>query len=189
MEPTKLTGKEFEEYCKISFETDRSQVAEFDQWRNGVKASQIGPNQVVTVKSLPDFSGLIDNELFNYDAKACSQASFALNKYHADKSNALQRQMDFMLRTAKCGATSFFLIHFNKRELALKTIEAQTWAFPVHPEHPFWLRFFANDEKSINLRHCDDYGFRAEWHIPKRCSRPRIKLAELIRDIRAERKL
>jgi len=50
-------------------------------------------------------------------------------------------QLRHMYDRSAFGAVCFFLIHFNSRELKKRTVDAATYAMPVHREHPYWQRF------------------------------------------------
>lgn len=167
MIPTRLTGKEFE----------RILVARHDEYRKyghasvgryGVQAVHTGDNQIVAIKSLPDFEGVSEwfgNRHIIFDAKVCSQASFNLSKYRElpGKSGDRRRQLTHMLERADFGSICFFLIHWNERELKKETIPAQTWMVPVSTSIEFWNRFERGEVKSLKLADCEEFGFEVVW--------------------------
>lgn len=120
-------------------------------------------NQMVwqPMQSLPDFEGILMGGIqFCFDAKVCSQASFALAE-----STMKERQLKHLKKRARFGAVCFFLIHFNARQLATKSTIARTIAFPVRPDYPFWEMHERGEVKRISEQDAELYGIRVEWNV------------------------
>lgn len=130
--------------------------------------------------SYPDFEGIVGTggRQFMFDAKVCNAASFPLDK----ESKSQSRQLNHMLRRSRFGVTCFYLIHFPKRELATRTDEEVTYAFPVHHKHPFWEGFARGENKRITREDCVEYAVPVEWNILPGGDKPRpdVVLAVLL---------
>lgn len=120
--------------------------------------------------SLHDLRGLLEyliegqERQFIFDAKVCSASSFSLAEFRREGSKNKSRQLRHLMTRARFGATCFLLIHFSRRVLKRRVDPEETFAFPVHPHHSFWVRFEAYQEKSINRDHCREYGVPVEWN-------------------------
>lgn len=154
-----IKGKELEQLCIERMDV-HYRKGEAHQVRYGVQTSRFD-GKVVELKSLPDFDGVLPGgRQFVYDAKVCSQSAFALATENARK----KRQFRHLLRRGWFGGITFLLLHWNPRELKSLTYEAETFAFPVHPDHVFWERFAAGEEKSITRGQCESYAVRVPWN-------------------------
>jgi len=154
-----LTGKEFED---IIARWARALGDSGSIVRYGVQAVNTGGNQgVITIKSLPDFEGILTGSLRQYiwDCKVCSQASFDLSPYRDRK----KRQLNHMLERSRFGAYCGFLIHWNPRELKTKSFPAETFWFPVRHDCPFWGAFAAAEQSRITRDDCREYGEEMIW--------------------------
>lgn len=120
-------------------------------------------------ESLPDFEGVIKGHQFITDAKVCNAASFPLDTESKNKS----RQLGHMLKRAKFGCTCFYLIHFPERKLATRTDPEVTYAFPIHPDHPFWEAFERGEKKRITREDCLEYAVEVEWNVLPGGNKPR----------------
>jgi penicillin-binding protein-related factor A (putative recombinase) len=114
------------------------------------------------LQSLPDFEGVLSprGRQFVLDAKVCNQPSFPLDTESKSKS----RQLKHMLTRAKFGAVCFYLIHFPERTLARSIEPAQSYAFPIHPDHKFWESFDRGESKRITRADCEEYGVAVIWN-------------------------
>ena len=61
-------------------------------------------------------------------------------------------------------AERFLTLHFTPRELKTRTEPAQTWAFPVHGDHPLWVAFDRAETKRITRADCEEYAELIEWN-------------------------
>lgn len=164
-----LDGKEFEHHCiqRMDWEHQRHHCL---MGRYGVQGTFID-GKWQPMQSLPDFEGVLppNGRQFIFDAKVCSQASFDMAKFRPGQKENKARQLDHLLKRATYGAICFFLIHWNARQLKTKSEPEITWAFPVHPAHPFWERFCAGETTSINRLDCDEYAVPVPWNAPQGC--------------------
>lgn len=132
--------------------------------RYGVQAVRSG-EQWHVIPSLPDFEGVfLDGRQMIFDAKVCSQASFALDKYRQQPGGNRRRQLTHMLERSRAGAVCFFLIHWAKRELKTRVDPELTQAVPVHPDCPLWEEFLAGERKSLTRDDGETYGVRVPWN-------------------------
>lgn len=156
--PTKVTGKTLEKL--ILFRAGKM------PWlirmnRYGVQGNMIGGNWT-PVQSYPDFDATIaTGRHLIIEAKVCSGASFGV----AQKTFYKPLQHRHMIEHAALGALCWLLIHFNGRELKTRIEEAFTIGFPVHPEHEFWQRFDAQEEKAISRDCARTYGVEVPWNL------------------------
>lgn len=168
-----MTGKQFEAVIvERNREYEAAGIASIGRY--GVQATR-NKQEWVILSSLPDFEGSLSNgRHVIFDAKVCSQASFPLDKYRVETQGSRSRQLRHMYRRAKFGATCFFLIHWSQRTLKRCTIQAITYRFPVHLDHPFWLAFNAGETKSLNREDCENYGTEIHWNcLSARGKKPR----------------
>ena len=163
---------------KVEFETVTTDQIERLLEPLGRRAS------VIQVQSLPDFEGIFlqfrdvpsprgtynERKPVIFDAKVCSQASWGLDPYRevpGQKKGARRRQLTHMYERSDFGATCFFLIHWNERELKTKYEPAETFLFPVTRQDrhvgEFWNAFEAAEVKSINREDCRNYGKLVPW--------------------------
>lgn len=132
--------------------------------RYGVQAVQTGDRWQI-LQSLPDFEGVTrDGRQAIFDAKICSQSSFALDKYRLETRGPRARQLKHMLERSEFSVRCFFLIHWNKREGSTFKHPAITYAFPVEMWHPFWRSFLAGEVKSIKRSDCETYAHAIAWN-------------------------
>jgi penicillin-binding protein-related factor A (putative recombinase) len=174
MTPTEhLTGARFEAIVKERCVQLHSRGL-FHCGRYGVQAVRTGDAWQV-MQSLPDFEGVTrDGRQAIFDAKVCSQSSFALDKYRMETKGSRSRQLKHMLDRSLFGVRCFFLIHWNERRLTTRTEPAVTYAFPVQQGHPFWESFLAGEIKSIRRSDCETYGHKIAWnHATSRDSKQR----------------
>ena len=158
----RLTGREFEKILvKRHEEYFKHKMGCFSRY--GVQAVQTGTDRgLVAIQSLPDFEGIrVDNPVhIIFDAKVCSQASFALAEYRGEpKKGSKFRQLKHMRQRSMFGAQCFFLIHWNERKLPTKYEPPETFIFPVS-DSEFWLGVDAAETRSIKRVDCEDYGCR-----------------------------
>ena len=155
-----MTWKEFEDtvarVCRSYSEKHLASIG-----RYGVQAVRASPTDILTIKSLPDFEGLIP-ELRSqviFDCKVCSQASFDLSQFRDGK----KRQLTHMIDRSRFGATCGFLIHWNERHLKTKSEMAETWWFPVFWHSKFWDAFTHAEVRRITRADCKEYGKEVFW--------------------------
>jgi penicillin-binding protein-related factor A (putative recombinase) len=155
-----MTGKEFEALLARQFMAYREKgLASISRY--GVQAIRTSPSDIITIKSLPDFEGLIEgiDKQVIFDAKVCSQASFDLHPFRDRK----RRQLEHMLERSRYGATCGFLIHWPERQLKTKSVPATTCWFPVQYKHPFWDAFESAEVRRLNRSDCEHYGHDVTW--------------------------
>ena len=153
-----MNSKDFENICLMRMRAHEER-GEATMSRYGVQANMID-GKWTPVSSLPDFEGLIpDGRQFITDCKVCGAASFAL-----DEDKFKRRQLRHMLTRARFGAICFLTLHFTPRELKTRTEPAQTWAFPVHGDHPLWVAFDRAETKRITRADCEEYAELIEWN-------------------------
>jgi penicillin-binding protein-related factor A (putative recombinase) len=155
-----MTGREFEDAvarrCLWYREHNLASIG-----RYGVQAIHTSPTDVITMKSLPDFEGLVGGSprQIIFDCKVCSQASFDLSPYRDRK----KRQLKHMFERSIYGATCGFLIHWNERELTRRTDKKITWWFPVDSQMPFWAEVESSVVRRITRDACEEYGKEMGW--------------------------
>lgn len=155
-----MTGKEFEAILARQCSAYRTQ-SKACIGRYGVQAIRTSPQDIITIKSLPDFEGLVpglQNQII-FDAKVCSQASFDLSPFR----NRKRRQLEHMLERSRYGAVCGFLIHWPAREMKTKSVPVATWWFPVKYGHPFWDAFETAEIRRLNRADCEAYGTAITW--------------------------
>jgi len=155
-----VTGKEFEDIvtrqCRRYREKGLACIG-----RYGVQAIRTSPTDIMTIKSLPDFEGLVPklpNQVI-FDAKVCSQSSFDLSPFRDRK----KRQLEHMLERSRYGAVCGFLIHWPERKLKTKTEPEATWWFPVHFQYRFWIAFEVAETRRLTRADCEEYGTEVQW--------------------------
>lgn len=171
----RMTGKELEAIVKERLSKEL-ELGTCHITRYGVQVSRVGDGaaDLIVMQSLPDFEGIVPGGRQTiFDCKACSQASFDLTEYRTETGGARERQLRHMIDRAKLGAVCFFLIHWNRRQLATKTEPAVTYAFPIHPELIFWRDFYAGERKKITRQDCEWIGFEVAWNARDREHKPR----------------
>jgi penicillin-binding protein-related factor A (putative recombinase) len=168
MTPKKLKGVELESEVLKAIKED----SELTGNRYGVMVAVDQDGLLRRIKSYPDLEGVVRGGLqFVVECKVCSSSSIQLAaRIERDKSS---KQLKHLLERAEFEAITFYMIHFNERVLKTKTEQAVTYAFPVHPNHPFWERFVVGDEWKINRDICNLYGQKIEWIVPPRCRKAR----------------
>jgi penicillin-binding protein-related factor A (putative recombinase) len=176
-----LTGSDFEDLVKERCDKlQERRLASISKY--GVKVRfDAEVNAYRPIRSLPDFEGVFGRHATQviFDCKVVSGASFPLSEYRIDQRKPKALQLRHMYDRSSFGAVCFFLVHFNGRELKKSTIEAQTYAMPVHEDHAFWRRFEQREEKSISPRQCEEYGVLVPWtQFPnERTLRPDLMVA------------
>lgn len=159
-----LTGKEFENLIIEQSAAYRKRgIADIE--RCGVQAVRMKDGWNI-IKSKPDFEGVFHGgNQFIFDAKVCSQASFDLGKYRevGMAHGARSRQLRYMLKRSQFGATCFFLIHWNKREMKRSKRDAATFVFFVSHDIPFWEEFLKGNVKAIRYEDCMFGGVEIPW--------------------------
>lgn len=85
-----------------------------------------------------------------------------------------------MYERARFGSLCFFLIHWNERRLKTKTVPAETYAFPVYDDHPFWQMFEAGEEKGLSRGQCEESGIQVVWEAHGREKTARPLLAQVL---------
>lgn len=178
-ETGKVDGFKFQDLCMERMEALHSRGL-VHAVKYGVQALRNG-NDVITIASLPDFDTVIPPLARQavYDAKVCSQASFALDKYRDETEGARRRQIKHLFLRADFGAAAFLLMHWNPRELRKTSFPAETYAVPVYRHIPFWDNFLVGEEKSLNRGHCEEFGVKVEWNYldGERKARPDVLAA------------
>jgi len=138
------------------------------------------------VPSLPDFEGVVHGgSQFIIEAKVCSQ-----NKLRFQKQFIKHKQVQHMLDRSDFEVPCFVLIHFNERLGATFYEPPFTVAVPVERERmggwKGWEAYAglsaaekkANKEGEPLTRELAlKIGTRVEWHLPKRCTKPRPSLS------------
>lgn len=142
--------------------------------RYGVQVSymkdETGQMKLIALASLPDFEGIMPGgRQVVFDCKVCNQASFPLDTESKSKS----RQLSHLLKRGKFGAVAFYLVHFPERVLKTRTDPEETYAFPVHPDHPFWEAFERGEKKRITREDCLEYAVPVEWNVLPGGTKPR----------------
>lgn len=176
-----MKGKEFEEITLYRLK-DHEKRGDCTAGRYGVQATMRKDEQGVPrwapVSSLPDFEGILApyGRQFCFEAKVCGQASLTI-----DDEKFKARQLRHLMTRARFGGISFVLIHWSERRLKTRTDPPVTWAFPVHPDHEFWVAVDRREIKSITRPHCEEYGVLVPWNtLPGgRTPRPDILSAVL----------
>lgn len=165
----RLTGGQFEEF--IVARAKKYQAVKLAHVkRYGVQATRrkndFGNFEWQVIPSKPDFEGVYRGGYqFMFDCKVVSSASFPLAKYRDDVKGARRRQLTFMLERSEYGVKCFFLMHWNRRELAKRTEPSITWAFPIHPKIPFWREFLDGERRSITRSDCEEIGKLIPWNV------------------------
>lgn len=175
MIPKNLTGKEFEKLIvEQSVIYEQTGVACIGRY--GVQASVAPPRnkpsgigapatfETIMIQSLPDFEGsMMGGSHVIFDAKVCSQASFAWAKYRSETRGARARQLKHMIRRSRFGASCFFLIHWNERVLKNKVVPAAAYAFPVDYRMEYWDKVESMEVKSLTIEDCESMGRLVVW--------------------------
>lgn len=172
-----MNGREFEQQLARQFTAYRTQGKACIS-RYGVQAIRTSPKDIMTIKSLPDFEGLVPglHSQIIFDAKVCSQASFDLSPFR----NRKRRQLEHMIERSKYGATCGFLIHWSARQMKTKSEPSITWWFPVSFAHPFWDAFEVAEIRRLNRVDCSEYGIEVTW------TDKRLNLLALFQRLRRE---
>jgi len=169
----RLKAKEFEEACLARMEVEEK-LGRGTMGRYGVM-SYIDIDPVTRqikwqpVESLPDLEGVIPpvGRQFIADCKVTSDSGVELRDDHLPL-----RQLEHMLRRSRFGAICFLLLHYNPRELKTKSEPAETFAFPVYEQHPFWVALRSGaGKRSINRDDCREYGVVVDWNLATEQSR------------------
>lgn len=187
MDIQKLKWRELEKACQFSMEryeklglATMSRYGVQGTYREQEQSDGSKSNAWAPVQSLPDFEGVLPpvGRQFILECKVLSGPSLALHK-----SKVAKRQIDHMLTRARFGAVCLLVVHFNSREMKKGTRLAQTYAFPVHPEHPFWVAFESAETKTITRIDCEEYATEIAWEIPAGCRSVRPNLLEAIHGV------
>lgn len=173
-----MNGKDFETICLARMQKEE-EAGRATMGRYGVQASMrkdeaTGEMIWSPIHSLPDFEGLLcrSGRQFVFDAKVSGEASFKIR----EEARSQSRQLAHMMKRARFGAICFYLVHFKERVLKKRTDDAQTWAFPVHPDHPFWAGFERGESRSITRLEFQEHGVLVPWNVSPggRTERPDI---------------
>lgn len=176
--PKKLKGTELEKEIIHVVKKDD----DVDGGRYGVMLSYQN-EELRPIKSYPDLEGVRKpyGQQWLAECKVCSAASLHLAaRINDDKQS---KQLAHLLRRAEYGATSMYIVHFNERILKTKHVQPCTFAFPVHPCHPFWLRFLGGFESKVNIEICQEYAVPIEWLVPYRCRKARPNFVPVIEEV------
>lgn len=161
-----MNGKEFESLVLFRIRAMEEKKL-LTGGRYGVQAVMM--NDPVTGKpgwqvipSLPDIEGIIGGtgQQFITELKVCSQSSYPL----ASTSKKRPRQIDHMLLRSTFGAKCYLLVHFNEYKLIRTSREARTFAFPVHPDLPFWREYASRERLSISRDEGELYASEVRWN-------------------------
>lgn len=173
----KRPAKQFEDDCleRMRAEEKRGHAT---MSRYGVQVSMVG-DKLIQIPSLPDFEGVLNaGRQFVFDCKCCSAAALAIDD-HKFKA----RQLRHMLTRARFGAICFVAIKWARRELKTRTDPEVTWAFPIHPSHPFWQAVDRGEVKSITREDCEDHGAMIPWNTLPGERKPRPDVLAAIRQL------
>lgn len=176
----KQPSKQFEDACleRMRVEEKRGNAT---MSRCGVQVSMVD-GELVRIPSLPDFDGvLMGGRNFCFDCKRCGAASLAIDD-HKFKA----RQLRHMLTRARFGAICFVLIQWSERVLKKRTDPEVTWAFPVHPEHPFWEAVDRGEVKAITREDCEEHGALCPWDTLPGERKPRPNVLAAIEMLKGE---
>ncbi len=128
----------------------------------------------LVIPSYPDFEGVTSGgRQFVFDAKVCSQSSFALDKYRNETRGARARQLRHMLHRSRFAVPAFFLLHWNPRQLTTRRLPAATYAFPVSGQLEFWQQFAAGAVRSLSRQDCTELAVPVAWTCAGRSGTPR----------------
>jgi penicillin-binding protein-related factor A (putative recombinase) len=169
----KRPAKQFEDDCLERMRKEEAR-GHATMCRNGVQVSMVG-DKLIQIPSLPDFTGVLNGgREFVFDCKCCGQASLQINDVKFK-----ERQLAHLLKRGKFGAISFVLIKWTERRLATRVDPEVTWAFPVHPSHPFWQAVDRGEVKAITREDCEEHGAMCPWNtLPgERKERPDVLAA------------
>lgn len=171
-------GRDFENVIlqRLTHESDRKNC---HAGRYGVQVAIVGKERdgrpkYQPMRSLPDFEGTLPGgRQFIFDAKVCSASKFDLQDYRLNDEvrGSKCRQLRHLLQRSSFGVVAFFLIHWNSRELKTKSEPAETFAFPVRRECPFWRAFLMGEIKAIRRADCHELGARVRWNRLSRSER------------------
>lgn len=157
-----MTGKEFESLLLWRARTYDEPLGLYTMGRYGVMAV-MHDNEWRPIKSLPDFEGVMPGgHQFIFDAKTCSQPSYALS---GGTSKSLEHQYKHMRRRAKFGVLCFLLIHFNARTLKTREDPAFTAAIAIR-DSPLWESYDRGELKTITRDEALRYGQKVPWNKP-----------------------
>lgn len=178
-----MKGSEFEKLIVSRLEQyKKAGLADIGKY--GVQAS-FGANGIARQHpSKPDFEGVFAHNQrpvpVIFDAKVCSQSSFALANYMLQKKQvngkektvrgSRRRQLEHMLARASYGVLCGFLIHWNERETKTAKYPAETYWFPVRM-NSFWKSVERKAIKSIRRADCRMLGIRVEWSTKGRSTK------------------
>lgn len=172
-------SKQFEDDCLERMRKEEAR-GNATMSRCGVQVSMVN-GELVRIPSLPDFDGvLMGGRAFCFDAKVCGQSKLDINdvKFKA-------RQLRHLLTRGRFGAISFVLIRWTSRALKTRTDPDVTWAFPVHPEHPFWQAVDRGEIKSITREDCEEHGYLCPWDTLPGERKPRPNVLIVIESMAA----
>lgn len=159
MSQTKMKARQWEQLCLARLQQERGE-GRATGGRYGVQGVFTREGTWRPIKSLPDFEGVLQGgQQFIFDCKVCSVSSFQLEE------KKIQRQLRHMLLRAEFNVICFFLIHWNERHLKTRTDPVITYAFPVHPDHPFWQSYAAGEMRVLNREDCQQYATEVEWNL------------------------
>jgi penicillin-binding protein-related factor A (putative recombinase) len=162
MDIPSLTGKEFEKLVLWRARTYDEPNGLYCMGRYGVM-SIFKDNEWMPVPSLPDFEGiLMGGRQFIFDAKTCSQSSYALS---GGTSKSFEHQYKHLRRREAFGAICFLLMHFNARDLKTKQEPAFTSLLSVG-DTPLWRAYDAGEQKTITRKEAEMYGIPVTWDTP-----------------------
>lgn len=159
----KCDGKDFEAICLWRSTEIAEKSGQYVMGRCGTMSVFID-GEFKPIPSLPDFEGaLMGGRMFCFDAKVCSQASFALT---GGTAKSFLHQYKFLQRRAKFGVLTFVLIHWNERVLKGKTDPEFTSLLRIC-DNALWQSYDRGELKQIGRTLCKLHGIEVVWDAPE----------------------
>jgi hypothetical protein len=137
------------------------------------------------MSSLPDIEGVLapEGRQVIFDCKVMSGPSFDLSKYRSETRGAKRRQLTHMYERSRMGATCFFLIHMNPRELKTRTEYQRTVALKVW-DSELWTEFESGEWTTLTRKRLAEVGHNVVWDKSTREKVFRPDVLGVIEDMR-----